>query len=95
MDPAMHKSKKKIEAKWDLGLWLGKCSESSETLVGTSTGVLRVRSIRRLPEGEKYNLKVYQAFSSTPWNPKNDGRFHPEFILPDVYKQGGDQPKDG
>ena len=45
-------------------------------------GVHRVRSIRRLPDGETYKEELYNHFKSTPWNPKNDGRFYPQFILP-------------
>ena len=76
--------KQKIEYRWDEGIWLGRCTESSETLIGSAEGVLRCRSIRRLPESDRYMLEVFKAFSATPWNPKNDGKFYPEFILPDV-----------
>ena len=95
LDPLMQKSKKKIEIKWNEGLWLGKCSESAEHLTGDSEGVHRARSVRRLPEGERYKKEIYQSFRSTPWEPKNDGRFYPEFILPDARRSdSSDLPKD-
>ena len=71
-----------------MGLWLGKCTQSSEVFIGTSKGVVRARSIRRLPPDQKYNLKIFKEFDATPWEPKKDGKFYPEFILP----EDGSQP---
>ena len=91
----MHKSKKNIEIKWDEGLWLRKCSDSAEHLVGDSAGVHRARFIRRLPEGDQRKKEIYVSFKSTPWNPKNDGKFNPQFIMPDIQRAVmADLPRD-
>ena len=63
-------------------MWLGREVSSEEVLIGVSTGVFRVRSVRRLPQDQKFNLNLLQSFKTVPWNHRNDGRFYPQFILP-------------
>ena len=73
----------------------GTCSDSAEHLVGYSKGVHRVRYIRRIRKGKKFNNNIYTSFKSTPWNPKNDGKFYPQFILPDIQRTSrADLPRD-
>ena len=64
------------------GLWLGRESTSPEIPLGTSTGVFKARSIRRLPNSEKYDKELFNSFRATPWNRCLDGRFYPQFVLP-------------
>ena len=79
--PKAHRSEK-FESKWFPGLWLGRDTESNEILAGTSTGVFQVMSIRRMTIEDRYNKALFNSFSSTPWNHKNDGKFYPQCILP-------------
>ena len=60
--------RQKFEMQWVLGMWLGRDTDSNEILVGTSTGVFKVRSIRRLVKDERFNAEFYQEFKSFPWN---------------------------
>ena len=41
--------KHKMDKRWERGVWLGIRDRSAETIVGTSEGCLKVRSIRKLP----------------------------------------------
>ena len=47
------KQTSKLTPIWELGLWLGRDTLANEVLVGASTGVKLVRSIRRLVPSEK------------------------------------------
>ena len=41
----------KMDARYHQGIWLGLRQKSDEALVGTSLGVVKLRSIRRVVEG--------------------------------------------
>ena len=45
--------KNKAETEWFTGIWLGPAAISSETLIGTPTGVVRASAIKRFEEAEK------------------------------------------
>ena len=47
-----HGSLGKMQSKWRNGIYLGIRMESSEILVGNSEGMLKVRSIKRKPDGQ-------------------------------------------
>ena len=49
------KTQHKLEARWEVGVYLGVRVVSTEKLVGTPTGVYTVRDIRRLPSEERYD----------------------------------------
>ena len=74
----------KLSAAWFQGLWLGRDTEANEVLVGTPTGVIRVRSIRRLSPSERYCQELIHTMRGLPWAPKGDGIFDPGFILQDI-----------
>ncbi len=62
-----------FESSWCEGLWLGRYVSSDEVLAGTSTGVCKVRSVRRLPASSKLNKRPPDSFQTVPWNGRNDG----------------------
>ena len=47
--------KDKLDARWENGIWLGIRDRSGEIIVGTPEGCMKVRSVRRRPEGERWN----------------------------------------
>lgn len=52
------KNPSRIQDKWREGIFLGVLDRSSELLVGTSTGVVRTRSIRRRAPDERGSKKL-------------------------------------
>ena len=45
--------KHKLDARWKAGLWLGIWDRSNESIVGNPDGCLKVRSLRRMPLGQR------------------------------------------
>ena len=64
-----HGSLGKMESKWRNGIYLGIRMESSEMLVGTSEGVFKVRSIRRKPDGQRWDADQVCSVIGVPWKP--------------------------
>ena len=82
-DPGKHVNK--LQPVWSSGIWLGKDTESDETLVGTTNGVLRVRSIRRLLPSEQFNLELLTSVVGLPWAPQGSSTSVPllrDFLFP-------------
>ena len=48
---------------------LGHARGSSETLVGTASGVVRAWTISRMPEGERWNADAISKMQGTPSRP--------------------------
>jgi hypothetical protein len=64
------KGKYKICIRWEEGIWLGIRDRTGETLVGTSNGIVKVRSFRRKgSEGEKWDRGRMEAMKEVPWEP--------------------------
>ena len=59
----------KFDNRVEVGVWLGLVLTSDETLIGTSHGVVRARSIRRLPEAERWDYTTLALIKGTPWKP--------------------------
>ena len=57
------------ESKCRNGTYLGICLESSEMLVGTNEGVFKVGSIRRRPDGQRWDADQVCAALGVPWKP--------------------------
>eukprot|EP00959_Pyramimonas_sp_CCMP1952_P150625 3152329-Pyramimonas_sp.AAC.1 len=49
---------RKSKSMWEKGIFLGKTYESDEFLMGTSSGVHLVRTVRRLPEEDQSDLEL-------------------------------------
>ena len=74
--------KHKYETRRFKGIYLGRDATSDEILVGSSTGVFKVRTIRRCSISERFDKEIFQHFASTPWGHRNDGQFYPKFLTP-------------
>ena len=73
----------KTTSSWDYGIWLGRCTQSYEHFVGTKDNIYRTRTVRRLPEKDKYDVKLLEAILSTPWATRDVGKAPTvEFVLP-------------
>ena len=59
----------KLEARFEEGIWLGVESRTGEIRVGTPSGVVKSRTIRRRIEAERWNAAAAQEITGTPWNP--------------------------
>ncbi len=55
-------------------MWLGRGYRNGEHVIGTSKGTTLARSIRRLPEGERFELNVIQHMKGKPWSPQEDNK---------------------
>ena len=67
MPPGMV-GKDKMEVRWKEGIWIGNREKSNEAIIGT-TGCIKVRSIRRKPEGQRWGGTAWQEMKGTPWEP--------------------------
>ena len=61
--------RKSLETTWFEGVWLGHARGSSEALVGTTEGVVRAWTIRRLPEAERWGAESITEMQGTPAQP--------------------------
>ena len=59
----------KGEAKLREGIWLGLKSRSDEAIVGTATGVVKARTIRRLPKEKRWDPSAINAMRGSPRRP--------------------------
>ena len=63
--------KKKFASRWETAIWLGIREESGEVIVGTSDGVIKVRTVRRKgSEEERWNIVQLNEMKGTPWEPQ-------------------------
>ena len=53
------KGKDKLDAQWESGVWLGLRDASGEPIIGTSEGIIKVRTVRRKPQSEKWNKEWF------------------------------------
>ena len=57
------------EPRYEDGIWLGMDVRTTEVLIGTPSGIVRARSVRRRPEEERFSAQELLKISGTPWNP--------------------------
>ena len=60
----------KFEAQWTKGIFLGVKDTTTEKIVGNSTGVFTVQSIRRKPEEDRYDSELLKSITGIPWDPQ-------------------------
>ena len=58
-----------LESSWFEGVWLRHARGSSEALVGTNDGVVRAWTVRRMPEGERWDAEAITEMQGTPAQP--------------------------
>ena len=59
----------KLEARWDIGIYLGIRLHTTEKIIGTPQGVVVVQSIRRKPADQQWNADLIEKLVGTPWAP--------------------------
>ena len=57
------------EAEFLYGTWLGIDLRTGEILVGTSSGIVRARTVKRRPEPERWSAEQAFAVRGVPWQP--------------------------
>ena len=51
------------------GIWLGTNGRTQEVFIGTGAGVVKCRTIKRLPEEEKWDANLISFMKGTTWQP--------------------------
>jgi len=72
----------KFQSCWFKGIWIGRCTETDESMVLTHSGVQRSRTIKRVPLEEQKDFTILQNVKGLPWDPKQSGAYDPSFTLP-------------
>ena len=57
----------KLDSSWDLGIWMRRSTRTNEHLVGTRTGVIRARTVKRRQETLKWDRELCEAMNFVPW----------------------------
>ena len=60
-------TKSKAQGRWVKGLWLGKLDRDVSHILGTSSGAIAVRSVRRLPLESQTDGIMMKATKGIPW----------------------------
>ena len=79
----------KTEARWQYGVWLGSIESSDEHLIGTTLGVIKSRAVTTLQEGDRFDYKMLETMSGTPWKPSSR---HPGAKIRTYIDENGDDP---
>ena len=59
----------KLESAWLEGIWLGRDSKTDEHLIGTPSGMVRSRALKRRVERRRCDTDLLNATVWDPWNP--------------------------
>ena len=57
----------KGEATRQMGVWLGTVERTEETLIGITRGIIKCRSVNRLPDDERWSYKCVTEMQGVPW----------------------------
>ena len=61
---------RKLESRWESGIWLDVCDEIAEIIVGTARGTIKARDFERLDSHEEgWNIECLIVVSGIPWEP--------------------------
>lgn len=60
----------KANPAWVPALWLGRDTSSNQRIVGTSDGVFKIRSLRRVAVEEQVSPDMFKGCKGTPWDPR-------------------------
>ena len=60
-----------LEPRWYPGIWLGFDLHTHQKIIGTEGKVIKVNTIKRKPEPERWDAEMVKQVHGTPWNPKN------------------------
>ena len=59
----------KLESAWLEGIWLGRDSKTDEHLIGTPSGMVRSRALKRRVERRRWDTTLLNAMIWDPWKP--------------------------
>ena len=79
----------KADPSWVPGLWLGRDASADMHVVGTTSGVFKTRSIRRLPVSEQVGKQLLKDFQAKPWDPKGRAEDTDVLVLPQAPEAQG------
>ncbi len=51
------------------GIWLGSNARTEEISIGTKAGIVKCRTVKRLPEEEKWDFELFSQVQGVPWRP--------------------------
>ena len=60
---------KSADSRWTAGCWVGRSELSDEHILLTERGIRMTRTVRRVPESERWDKKLILAALGVPWNP--------------------------
>ena len=63
---ASHRSNK-LDIVWADGVYLGHKALSGESIIGTSEGVFKTRTDRRVPAEDRWNYELFSSIIGVPW----------------------------
>ena len=64
--------RRKMNAKWDEGMFLGLVQQSHEYIIGTQHGIKKCGSIKRMASSVRWDLDMLNAIRGSPWQWKPD-----------------------
>ena len=62
----------KMSCMWEDGVYLGLKSTTGETIVGTTSGVWKTRSVQRRPMDERWKAEALSMIGGVPWRVRDD-----------------------
>ena len=73
----------KMEPRFFKGIWLGRDTMTGESIIGIPGKIIRVRTIRRQIEPDKYDRQLLDTINVYPWNsPTPPTAISPQLLLP-------------
>ena len=66
----LKRRKHKAESMWRTGIYLGRAERTHEHLIGTSGGIFKTRTVKRLPEVQRGNAEELREMCGSPWHPR-------------------------
>ena len=99
--PLKHLELGKAEPRWGTGVFLGVKINSGEKVIATKEGIIKVRSIKRKLESERWNQEEHCWIAQFPWKPYNltdDDEVHirpPMPVTPPAGQVQADKQRDG
>ena len=75
------RTKHKLEARWQVGIYCGVRLGTTEKIVATEDGVVVVQSIRRKPKELRWDAELFKKVKGTPWAPSPKKAARPDEAL--------------
>ena len=66
----------KLEPRFEHGIWPGVCPRTDEAVIGTSTGIVRARTVKRHAIEDAWKSTSLLSISTTPWTIGRQGKRH-------------------